>query len=372
MAASDEPQARAELAIEEVRLRPVRVPLARGLATRVGIFSEWQFVLIDVRTDQGITGSAYLNAPKGIRALVGLLTEMGEMLRGDAVAPAANYAKARSVGALLGYEGLTMAAVSGLDMALWDALAKAAGLPLVRLLGGTPGSVAAYNSNGLGLLPPDQVAEEARALVAQGDFGAIKIRVGRSSLADDVAAVRNVRAAVGDEVTLFCDFNQCLDFGEALRRCHALDGEGLAWIEEPMAYDDLAGHARLTREIRTPIQIGENFYGPHGLADALKAEASDYLMPDLGRIGGVTGWLRAAALTDAARIPMSTHLYPEVSCHLMPVTPTAHWLEWTDWAHPILARPFEIAGGRIVTPDVPGSGLAWNEDAVTRYSLELS
>jgi mandelate racemase len=215
------------------------------------------------------------------------------------------------------------------------------------------------------------VAEEALALVAEGGFTALKVRVGRPRAADDLAAVRNIRAAVGEEVTLVVDYNQGLTLGEALTRCRALDAEGIDWIEEPLRYDDLAGHSQLAREVATPVMLGENFYGPRAMLDAIQAQACDLVMPDLMRIGGVTGWLRAAAIAEATGIPMSSHLYPEVSSQLLPVTPTGQWLEWQDWAHPVLARPFEIRAGHLHPPDIPGNGLAWDEDAVTRYAIEL-
>jgi mandelate racemase len=252
-------------------------------------------------------------------------------------------------------------------MALWDALAQAAGLPLARLLGGTLEPVPAYNSNGLGLIPPAAVAGEALELLAEGGFTALKVRVGRDSAAADLDAVRRVRAAVGDGVTLVADYNQGLALGDALERCRALDGEGLTWIEEPLRYDDLDGHARIARGITTPVMLGENFYGPRAMHDAIRAQACDLVMPDLMRIGGVTGWLQAAAVADVAGLPMSSHLYPEVSGHLLRVTPTRHWLEWQDWANPVLARPFEVRDGTLLVPDVPGNGLEWDEEAVTHY-----
>jgi mandelate racemase len=166
------------------------------------------------------------------------------------------------------------------------------------------------------------------------------------------------------------DFNQGLSLGDALHRCHALDGQGLYWLEEPIPYDDLAGYVQLTRELETPVQLGENFYGPRALMRAIEAGAGDYVMPDLMRIGGVTGWLRAAAIAGAGGIEMSSHLYPEVSAHLLRVTESAHWLEWQDWADPILAEPFRLDGGRLIIPDRPGNGLAWNEAAAARYRLD--
>jgi len=363
----------AGLVVRDVVVRAVVVPLRRPLATRVGDFPRWPLLLIDVSTEQGIVGRSYL-APYLNRAAAVLLPairDLGAGLRGRPVTPAAAYEQARRWFGLAGYQGLAVAAVAGLDMALWDALAKSAGLPLARLLGGTTDPVPAYNSNGLGLIPPAAAGDEALELLAEGGFTALKVRVGRAAAADDVAAVRRVREAVGDDVVLVADFNQGLDLGEALQRCRALDAEGLAWIEEPLRYDDLDGHARLARDICTPVMLGENFYGPRAMHQAIQAQACDLVMPDLMRIGGVTGFLQAAAIADVAGIPMSSHLYPEISGHLLRVTPTRHWLEWQDWAHPVLARPFEVRAGMLHLPDVPGNGLEWDNDAVTRHQIEL-
>jgi mandelate racemase len=162
-----------------------------------------------------------------------------------------------------------------------------------------------------------------------------------------------------------------LHLAEALQRCHAIDDAGFAWIEEPIVYDNLDGYRQLTAELKTPIQIGENFYGPRDLHIALQQSACDLVMPDFMRIGGVTGWLRAAAIAGAAGIPMSTHLYPEVAAHVMRVTETAHWLEWQDWADPILQKPYAIKDGLLHIPDTPGVGLEWNEDAVRAHEVEI-
>jgi mandelate racemase len=183
--------------------------------------------------------------------------------------------------------------------------------------------------------------------------------------------VRAVRAAVGDDILLPCDFNQGLSVAEAIRRGRALDGEDMYWIEEPVVYDDLAGCAKVAREVATPIQIGENFYGPKAMAAAIAAQAADYMMPDVERIGGVTGWMRAAALAEAANIEMSSHLMPEISCQLMAATPTRHWLEYMDWAKPFLAEPLEVKNGQVLVPEAPGSGIAWNEEAIPRYQVAL-
>jgi mandelate racemase len=179
--------------------------------------------------------------------------------------------------------------------------------------------------------------------------------------------VRAVRRAAGAAMFLMSDYNQALLPPEAEARARALDAEGLAWIEEPVRFDDYAGCARVAAAAATPIQIGESCWGVHDMQKALDANACDLFMPDLGKIGGVTGWLRAAALAEPRGLPISTHLFPEVSAHLMAVTPTAHWLEYVDWASPVLAEPLELRDGNAVVPERPGNGLAWNEEAVARF-----
>jgi mandelate racemase len=239
--------------------------------------------------------------------------------------------------------------------------------PFCVLLGGSTGPVPAYNSNGLWLRSPAEVASEAVELREEGGFKGLKLRLGRERLADDLATIEAVREAVGSEMSLMVDFNQGLHLGEALERCHAIDDLGLAWIEEPIAYDNLEGYARLTADLKTPVQIGENFYGPRALYTALQMKACDYVMADFMRIGGVTGWQRAAAIAAAAGIPISTHLYPEVAAHVMRVSETAHWLEWQDWANPILQQPYAVKDGNLHITDVPGVGLEWDEKAVDAH-----
>jgi len=133
--------------------------------------------------------------------------------------------------------------------------------------------------------------------------------------------------------------------------------------------DDYAGNARIAREVHTPIQIGENFMGPEQMAQALAAQACDYCMPDAQRIGGVTGWMRAAALAQAAGMEMSSHLFPEASCHLLAVTPTCPWLEYMNWADAILQDPGRVVDGHAPIPERPGIGMQWDEKAVKKYAL---
>ncbi len=361
------------LIFKAIRARAVVLKLKRPIVARIVTTTEWPLILIDLITEEGIVGRSYLEpyTVKTMRYLIPALQDFGAMLKGRRVAPVELYDLARRSLHFVGYQGLSMIAVSGLDMAAWDALAQAGGAPLCVLLGGSVGPAKAYNSNGLWLQEPQKVAAEAVALRDEGGFTGLKLRLGRNRADDDLAAVHAVRAAVGDDMELMADFNQSLHLGEALQRCHMIDNEGLAWIEEPIVYDNLDGYAQLTAELKTPIQIGENFYGPRDLHTALQKKACDLVMPDFMRIGGVTGWLRASAIAGAGGIPMSTHLYPEVAAHVMRVAETAHWLEWQDWADPILQKPYEVRDGLLHIPDVPGVGLAWNEEAVAANQAHL-
>jgi mandelate racemase len=343
--------------------------MKRPLATSVGAVRVAPLVLVDLETDAGITGRSYLFAigAAHLPPLTALVDAMGQLIEGDPVAPFDLERKLRARYTLLGIHNIVLFAMAAIDMAAWDALGHAAGQPLVRLLGGMPRPVRAYNSKGLGLMPVPALVKEATELVAEG-FDAVKLRLGRPRAQDDLAAVRAVKDAIGPDVVLMTDFNQGLTVNEAVKRGRMLDDEGgLHWIEEPVRADDFEGCARVAREVATPIQIGEDFMGPEQMAQALAARCCDLVMPDAQRIGGVTGWMRAAALAQGAGLEMSSHLFPEVSRHLLAVTPTAHWLEFVDWADGVLEEPARVENGHVVVPDTPGVGIAWDEKAVARY-----
>lgn len=358
------------LTIRSIRAVAVRVPMTCALGTSAGALREAPLLLIDLETEEGVTGRSYLFCylPAAGPAITGLLAEVERVVKGDRVAPLELRAKLTKRFTLIGVQGIVRMAMAGFDVACWDALAIAAGLPLAEYLGGTVQPVPAYNSCGLGLMAPEAVADEAEKLLA-GGFGAVKLRLGYPTLEADLAALRAVRGRVGDEVLIMADYNQALSAAEALRRGRVLDREGVYWIEEPIRHDDYAGSAKLAHALETPIQIGENFSSARAMAEALAAGACDYVMPDLERIGGVSGWLQAAALAAVHGIEMSSHLFPEVSAHLLNVTPTRHWLEYVDWANAILAEPLRIAGGNAFASNRPGNGLVWDETAVRKYRV---
>jgi mandelate racemase len=357
-----------KLTIRDLRIRCVNVPLRLPLVTSGGSVGIAPLVLLDLHTEEGVTGSTCLfcYTPLALQPVAQMLSNLVPVLKGHAVAPLDIDRKLQKQFRLLGMKGVVGMALAGIDMAAWDALSRAQQLPLARLLGAEPRPIRAYNSCGLGLIGAERAAVEAQALVAAG-FNAIKVRLGYADAATDVAVVRAVRKAVGDSITLMSDYNQGLSVAEATRRTEALAHENLAWVEEPTFADDYAGHAAIRSKTRLNIQMGENWWGPHDMAKSLAAGASDLCMPDAMKIGGVTGWLRAAALAETAGLPISSHLFPEVSAHLLAASPTCDWLEYVDWANPILQAPLQIQNGCAVISDAHGSGVQWDEANVERY-----
>ena len=238
------PQAR--LTLRELRARAVQVPLRLPLQTSGGTVRVAPLALIDLVTEEGVTGRAYLfcYTPLALKPVVQLLENLSAFLKGDAVAPLDIDQKLQRTFRLLGATGLTAMAMAGIDMAAWDALARAAAMPLARLLGGTLRRVPAYNSCGLGIIGAARAAAEAVELIAPG-FTGVKVRLGYPDPHTDVEVVRAVRRAIGEGVQLMSDYNQALSVAEAMRRVEALRDEGLAWIEEPTRADDHDGHAQI-------------------------------------------------------------------------------------------------------------------------------
>ncbi|HYS57866.1 MAG TPA: enolase C-terminal domain-like protein [Burkholderiales bacterium] len=358
------------LSVRRIRATGVEVPMKLPLSTSAGTIRSAPLLLIDLETEEGITGRSYLFcylravAP----AIATVLAEVERSVKGERVAPADLWERLARRFKLIGVQGIVRMAMSGFDVACWDALAHAAGKPLVALLGGGRRPIPAYNSNGLGLMAPQAAADEAEKLLERG-FRAVKLRLGHPTLQADLAALRAVRKRLPGAIELMVDFNQALSLADALERGRAIDSEGVAWIEEPIRHDDFRGCAELARTLTTPLQIGENFSLPEQMAEALAAGACDLVMPDLERIGGVTGWRRAASLAAEREVPMSSHLFPETSAHLLAVTPTCHYLEYVDWASAILAEPLRIVAGEAVISDRPGTGVSWDEKAVERYRM---
>jgi mandelate racemase len=354
-------------AIRGVKARAVIAPLSRPVKNAFGVIEAAPLVLIDVATDQGITGRSYIfaYAKLTLAPLVHLIEQIGRDLIGKPVAPFDLMALMDAKFRLLGWQGLVGMAVSGLDMAFHDALGQVAGQPLAQLLGGSPRPIPAYDS--YGVVDPIADEKDLKRSLDQG-FRGIKIKGGDGDGANDERMVKGVRRLIGPDIALMLDFNQSLNPAESISRIARLAPYDLHWVEEPVPQENLQGLAEVRRESSISIQAGENWWFPRGFAEAIAVGASDFIMPDLMKVGGVTGWMRVAAQAEAASIPMSSHLFAEASAHMLAVTPTAHWLEVLDLGRAILAEPIEIVDGTI-TARGHGLGLAWNEAAVGKYLL---
>ncbi len=357
-----------QLTIRDLRARAVEVPIARPVRTASGSIEAAPLVLVDVLTDQGVTGCAYAfgYTRPTLKPLLALAEELRAELVGQPLVPFARMQQLERRFRLLGLQGLLGMLVSTLDMAYWDALGKAVGQPVVRLLGGDTVPVRAYDS--YGMVDPVKDAGQLRRSLEQG-FRAIKIKLGFPELQRDIDITRAVRELIGPDIALMVDFNQSLSPAEAIRRIRALQPFDLCWIEEPVAAEDLQGHATVRAGTSASIQTGENWWFPRDAQRALSADACDKMMPDLMKIGGITGWLSVMGMAAAASMPVSSHLFIEASAHVLAVTPTCDYLEFMDFGAAVLAEPYRVDADGCVRAKGPGLGIAWDEAAVKRYQI---
>ena len=354
--------------IKAFRVRAVRVPMAEPHKTASGVVEESPLVLTDVITDCGVVGHSivFTYTAAALKATAELVQNFEALVVGEPLAPAAIEQKLSQKFRLLGTQGLVGMALAAIDMALWDALARSQNLALVNLLGGQQRPLRAYGA--VGYDGVEGSAKTAERWASQG-FEGIKAKIGYATVEDDVEVIRAMRSVVGEDMAVMVDYNQSLTPTDAIERLRVLDGEGLTWVEEPTLAHDYAGHALIATATRTPIQCGENWWGTQDMQHAIAAGASDYLMPDVMKIGGVTGWLRAAALAQVHGLRVSSHLWPEISAQLLCCTPTAHWLEYADWWNPVLKQPARVESGWVNIDGVIGTGVEWDEVAIERFLI---
>src|SRR6267378_6067308 len=256
--------------IRSLTTRGVMVPLKFTLGTSAAVIKAVPLLLVDLLNEDGVTGRAYAFCyrPSGAVAMSSHLAEAVDLLKGKDTTPFDAMQILSRRFALLGVTGAVRMALSLLDMAMWDAMARMQRVSLSSLLGSSPKPLLAYDSRGLGLMEPDRLAEEAKTLLESG-LRAIKLRLGYPSLSEDLAALNAVRRSISrDNVEIMVDYNQALTSAEAILRGRELEKEGIYWLEEPIAHEDYEASAAVARELRVPIQIGENFNGPEGLLRA--------------------------------------------------------------------------------------------------------
>ncbi|MDX5383999.1 MAG: hypothetical protein LPJ92_13225 [Rhodobacterales bacterium] len=347
------------LRLASIRLEAAYPALPTPLQTSSGSLEAAPLSIVEVVTACGMVGESYLFSPS--RALLPALDEatkaVFQVVRGDPCLPEHITDKILRHFRLFGGTGIVTMAMAAVDMAVWDIVGKAVGQPIYRVLGGTSPEVRTYESSGLGIGDHGTIRQQAESFLKNGNT-TMKLRLGYETLAGDMSALDMLANAFGSSVQLMVDYNQGLTPPEAMERCKEIDKRGLLWIEEPIHADLLEETATLQAKLKTPIQIGENLWSPKEVDRALRLSASRYLMPDVGKIGGVTQWLRAARLADDHGVKVSSHLYPEISSHLLAAIPNAHFLEYADWTANQFSGHAKPSGNSLTVSDQPGFGLS--------------
>jgi L-alanine-DL-glutamate epimerase-like enolase superfamily enzyme len=264
---------------------------------------------------------------------------------------------------------ITSLALAAIDTALWDRRGKMLGLPLWKLAGGAHVSRPVYTTEGGWLhLSPEALVDQTLAAKSAGFKGA-KVKIGRPHLSEDVRRLTAVREAVGDDFELMVDANQAFTLSEALRRAGALQDLRLAWLEEPMPADDVAGHAALSRQAATPIAVGESLYSSGQFADYLRAGACHIVQVDAARVGGVTPWLKVAHMAEGHNLSVCPHFLMELHVSLSCATQNAAWVEYIPQLDPITTSRMSIIDGRAQPPSAPGLGIEWDWESIKANSL---
>lgn len=357
--------------VTAVETQPVTVRLDQPIGSALGEIASFGCILVTVRTDAGITGENLIFTlnDRRTKVLRQMVDELADVAVGhDAGHIAGFWARAWKDINFLGHKGVPVAGISAIDGALWDALGKAAGLPLYRLLGGAQNRVPAYHSGGLWLSRSiDELVAEARGFVDQG-FRAMKMRLGLPDPAEDIARVKAVRDAIGPGVRLMADANQGLTEAQAIRLGRRLEPFDLTWFEEPLPAWDLDGLARVAAALDTPIASGETEYTRYGFRRMLELRSADILMPDLQRVGGVSEFMRVGHMAESHDIAVSSHLFPETSVQVLGALSNATFLEYMPWFSSLYNETLEFRDGSAAVPERPGWGFTFNRDYIAHLS----
>jgi L-alanine-DL-glutamate epimerase-like enolase superfamily enzyme len=362
--------------IVQIDCQLLRVPLARPRASSaegaVGRLNEVVVLLVQIDVDAGLRGLGFAYAVQGSgRGLYAVAVDdvapllQGEDARDHERLAAKVYWRMQTVGR----RGLVPQAYSAFDVALWDLKAKAANMPLYKLLGGARESTPAYAADTAWLwMDPEEIIDASRPYFDQGLMG-IKVRVGADP-EDDADRLTQLREAFGDDAWLAVDANQRYDYGTALAMGHFFEEEiGADWFEEPILCEDVEGHARLASRLEIPLAGGEMLDGRDEFAAFLGRGALSVVQPDVTRLGGLTAWLKVAALAEQHHRPLSPHLLPEIGVHLACGLPGVASVEYMPWLFPLFTAPPPVREGRLTPPPGPGLGLEINPDAAAKYRV---
>lgn len=357
--------------IISIRSKAVSVPVRFSVVSCVRQTDHVMFVLVDVETDEGITGIAYVQAfnAYGAKAIIHCLDYLESVISGrDALETGELWKQMRSTLKLLGLGGIPMFALSAVDIALWDIKGKASGVPVYQLLGYQQSKFDAYQSDGLWLVSPLEAARQAEQFVHEG-FHAVKMRFGRTDAKDDIAAAQEVRRAIGDDIELMGDVNQGWTCDQAMLMAEQLADVNLTWLEEPVDAEDADSHNRLQKSTRIPIATGENLYGILPWERFTSQGAASVYTPDLQRCGGVSGWLEVNQLLAQNDIGAGLHLFPEYAAHLFPLINKPVKLEWMSWPGILFQEPLTCENGQVKAMHKPGFGMQWDAAVVNKYTV---
>ncbi|MEV0106344.1 mandelate racemase/muconate lactonizing enzyme family protein [Nocardia sp. NPDC050799] len=357
--------------IARLRLSSVTLPLATPISDakvftgRQKPMTEVAFLFVEIETEQGYEGVGFSYSKRaGGPGQFAHAKEIAENLLGEDPSDIGKiWTKLVWAGASVGRSGLATQAIAAFDVALWDLKAKRAGLPLAKLLGAHRDSVRCYNTSG-GFLhtPTEQVLENAAASLASG-IGGIKIKVGHPDGTYDLTRLAAVRAHIGDDVPLMVDANQQWDRPTAQRMGRAMEEYHLDWIEEPLDAYDAKGHAALAASLDTPIATGEMLASVAEHKELIRLGAADIIQPDAPRIGGITQFLKLAALAENENLQLAPHFAMEIHLHLAAAYPIEPWVEHFDWLEPLFNESLEIREGRMYVSARPGLGFTLSEQA---------
>jgi L-alanine-DL-glutamate epimerase-like enolase superfamily enzyme len=346
--------------ITGLRTKIVSLPLPKPIPSGRMTISSADCALVFLETDEGAVGEGMVFTLNGYR--LGIVHDMIRSFEPlvvglDPADSGAFWTKAWSDIGFLGHRGITLVGLAAIDMAIWDLKGKQAGLNVSALIGRCRDAMPIYRSGGLRLsLSIDELQAEAASFVAQG-FRAMKMSLGKRDPLEDAARVKAVREAVGPGIALMADCNQQFDAPRAIRLGRMLEEFGLGWIEEPVPYDDHAASAKVAAALDTPLASGENEYTRRGILDMIRAEAADILMPDMQRMGGPTEMIKVCHAAEVANIPVSLHLFSEMSVSLAAAMPNASILEYMPWFAELYTNPITPdADGNVRVPTGPGWG----------------
>lgn len=359
--------------VTRLRISNVEVPLAKPIPSARTLIRGIGCALVFLETDDGLVGEGMAFTLNGhrLRIVDEMIRSLEPLVLGlDPRASGAFWDKAWRDIAFVGRTGLAVLGLAAIDMALWDLRAKSAGLNVSRLVGLCRERVPVYRSNGLRLSASlDDLQQEARGYLDQG-FRAMKMSLGMPNARDDVARVKAVRDVVGPDVALMADCNQQFSAAEAIRRGRSLDEYRLAWIEEPVSAQDHAGEAAVAAALDTPVASGENAYTRLDVMEMLRHRSADILMPDLQRMGGPTELLKVAHIADGFNVPITPHLFSEMTLPLSGAISNAVYAEYVVWFEALYGRGVELDGdGKAAVPEAPGWGASFDPGAVSRFSL---